>query len=176
MESDKSDELSNSELESIEQRVEQVEQQLSKMLPGRRGVLKGLGAAALGGAAVGGASGGASAQSAAGQVGTSSNPINVFGYDVDASSYTVDNDSALMSVAASGSVTLSSGTATVDTSISATGATFYLALGVDDPNTDAKIAGRLFWDDSAGSYKIEVVEDGTSIGNPTVNYDVLRVR
>lgn len=80
------------------------------------------------------------------------------------------------SVAASGQTTLSSGTAVVDTGISATDATFSLALGIDDPNADAKITGRLFWDDSAGTYKIEIVEDGTSVGNPTVNYDVVRVR
>jgi hypothetical protein len=69
-----------------------------------------------------------------------------------------------------------SGTATVDTGLSTTDATFTLALGIDDPDADAKIAGRLFWDDSAGTYKIEIVEDGTSVGNPTVNYDVVRVR
>lgn len=77
---------------------------------------------------------------------------------------------------ASGQATLSSGIATVNTGISATDATFMLSLGIDDPNADAKVAGRLFWDDSAGTYKIEVVEDGTNIGNPTVNYDILRVR
>lgn len=75
-----------------------------------------------------------------------------------------------------GSVTLSSDTAVVDTGVSATDATFTLALGVDDPNADVKVAGRLFWDDSSGTYKIEIVEDGTSVGNATVNYDVLRVR
>lgn len=82
---------------------------------------------------------------------------------------------ALTAVAATGQVSLSSGVGTVDTGISATDATFYLALGVDDPGADAKVTGRLFWDDSAGTYKVEVVEDGTS-QNPIVNYDVLRVR
>lgn len=88
----------------------------------------------------------------------------------------VDGDTALTAVAATGQVTLSSGSAVVDTAISVTDATFYLALGIDDPAADAKVAGRLFWDDSAGTYKMEIVEDGTSVGNPTVNYDVLRVR
>ena len=81
-----------------------------------------------------------------------------------------------LSVAATGQVTLSSGSAVVDTGLSATDATFYLALGVDDPNADTKISGRLFWDDSAGTYKIEIVETDTSVGNPTANYDVVRVR
>jgi hypothetical protein len=72
--------------EQLEQRVEQLEQQLSKMLPGRRGVLKGLGAAAIGGAAVGGATGGAAGQSAAGQIGTESEPVDVEAASVGAQS------------------------------------------------------------------------------------------
>lgn len=88
----------------------------------------------------------------------------------------VDSTSALISVAASGAVTLSSGVATVDTALSAVDATFYLALGIDDPNANCKLTGRLFWDDTAGTYQIEIVEDGTNVGNPTVNYDILRVR
>jgi hypothetical protein len=51
-----------------------------------------------------------------------------------------------------------------------------LALGIDDPNADAEVAGSLFWDDSAGNYEIRIRETETSVGNPTVNYDVLRVR
>lgn len=86
------------------------------------------------------------------------------------------NNSISMDQAASGQVSLTSGTAVVDTGISATDATFQLAIGVDDPNADCKLTGRLFWDDSAGTYKVEIVEDGTSVGNPTANYDVIRVR
>jgi len=78
------------------------------------------------------------------------------------------------SVAATGEVTLSSREAVVDTGISTTDATFSLALGVDDPGADAEVSGRLFWDDSAGTYKVRIVEQ-TSV-NPTVNYDVVRVR
>jgi hypothetical protein len=63
---------------------------------------------------------------------------------------------------ASGQTTLSSGSAVVTTGITATDATFFLGLGLDDPDADAKVAARLFWDDS--------------VGNPTVNYDILRVR
>lgn len=79
-------------------------------------------------------------------------------------------------VAASGQVQLSSGSAIVSTNVSAVDATFNLALGVDDPGADCKVTGRLFWDDSAGTYKVEMMEDGTSVGNPTINYDVIRVR
>jgi len=65
--------------EELASRVDELEQTVSKMLPDRRGVLKGLGAAAIGGAAVGGATGGASGQSAAGQIGTESEPVDVEG-------------------------------------------------------------------------------------------------
>lgn len=95
---------------------------------------------------------------------------------VDAPGYTVDGDAVAQSVALSGQVQLSSGEATVDTGISATDATFNLALGVDDPGADVDLSGRLFWDDSAGTYKIQIVEATTSVGNPTANYDVVRVR
>lgn len=88
----------------------------------------------------------------------------------------INNDTIAQSVVASGQVALSSGEATVDTGVSAVDATFTLALGVDDPNADVDLAGRLFWDDSAGTYKIQIVEGTTSVGNPTANYDVVRVR
>lgn len=71
---------------------------------------------------------------------------------------TENSGSFEMNVVASGQVSLSSGTAVVDTALSATDATFQLALGIDDPGADAKVSGRLFWDDSAGTYKIEIVE------------------
>lgn len=77
--------------EQLESRVEELEATVSKMLPGRRGVLKGLGAAALGGAAVGGATGGASGQSAAGQVGTEDSPVDVEAADVAAQSVSTDD-------------------------------------------------------------------------------------
>jgi hypothetical protein len=89
---------------------------------------------------------------------------------------TLGTDTLAQAVVASGQVQLSSGTAVVDTGLSATDATFQLAIGIDDPDADAKVSGRLFWDDSAGTYKIEIVESDTSVGNPTVNYDIVRVR
>lgn len=76
----------------------------------------------------------------------------------------------------SGQVSLSDGSATVDTGVSATDATFTLALGIDDPAADCKVSGRLFWDDTAGTYKVEIVEQETSVSTPTVNYDILRIR
>lgn len=85
-------------------------------------------------------------------------------------------NSIAQNVVASGQVTLSNSSGVVDTGLSTTDATFNLALGLDDPNADCKISGRLFWDDSAGTYKVEVKESGTAIGNPTVNYDIVRVR
>lgn len=82
----------------------------------------------------------------------------------------------LDNVATSGQVTLSGGLAEISTNVNATDATFMLALGIDDPNADAEVAGSLFWDDSAGNYEIRIRETETSVGNPTVNYDVIRVR
>lgn len=70
-------------------RVDELEQTVSKMLPDRRGVLKGLGAAAVGGAAVGASSGGASGQSAAGQIGTPDDRVDVFANNYDVAGETV---------------------------------------------------------------------------------------
>jgi hypothetical protein len=98
------------------------------------------------------------------------------GEQVDVGQLDVDGSVVASTVAASGQVTLSSGEATVDTGISATDATFSVALGVDDPGSDVDVAARLFFDTSAGTYKINFVESSTSVGNPTVNYDVVRVR
>lgn len=80
------------------------------------------------------------------------------------------------SVVDSNNVTLSTGDAVIDTGISTAGATFYVPFGISDPDADTKVSVRQFWDDSAGTYKVEFVEQGTSVGNPTVNYDIIRVR
>lgn len=85
------------------------------------------------------------------------------------------SNSAFLSVAASGSVSLSSGQAVVSTGLGTAGATFYLALGIDDPDADTDISGRLRWNDTAGEYEVVIVEVDTSV-NPTVNYDILRVK
>ena len=102
---------------------------------------------------------------AAGQVGTDSDPVDLVAYSLADR----NGDNALMQVAASGSTTLSGGSATV-TVEAASGSTYYLALGTDE---NAKISGRVFDD---GDVTVELVETDTSVGNPTVEYDVLRVR
>jgi len=81
----------------------------------------------------------------------------------------------LVSSAMSGSVTLSSGSATVDTGIPTSEvATFGLFLG---PSTsDADVAGDIRADSGTGTYVIDIEETDTSVGNPTVAFDVLRVR
>jgi len=167
------DEMSDSELAELAKKVaDRLE---------RRGVVAG-GAGIAAGSALGWlASGEARAGSdQVGTIGTSSSPVDIEAEDISivSSGNLADNSGNAMldSVATTGQTTLSAGAAVVDTGISATDATFTLALGIDDPDADAKVTGRLFWDDSAGTYKIELLEDGTSVGNPTVNYDVVRVR
>lgn len=148
----------------LEATVEQQQQTIKRMLPGRRGVLKG--AALLGGGGlVGALSADRVSAQASGQVGTTSEPIDAVLYSMDDRS---GND-AFREVVASGSVQLSSGSATV-TVEAASGTTYYLALGTDD---NAKVSGRVFDD---GDVKVEIVETDTSVGNPTVLYDVLGVR
>jgi hypothetical protein len=73
-------------------------------------------------------------------------------------------------------VSLTSGSATVSTGITATDATFYPAIGVDDPGADVTgLAAQLDFDTSTGEYKLTVKETDSS-QNPTVNYDIVRVR
>jgi len=81
----------------------------------------------------------------------------------------------LQGVVSSGEASLSNNVAEVATGISATDATFMLALGIDDPNSDAEVAGALFWDDSVGEYEVRIRETETDV-NPTVNFDIIRVR
>lgn len=153
----------------LEQTVEQQSETIAKMLPGRRAILSGAVGASLGAAGMFSATERASAQ-ASGQVGTSSKPLDVEGYAVNVQNkLTASGTNALIDVAASGSVTLSSGSA-IETVETASGSTYYLALGTDD---NAKVSGRIFDD---GSVKVEIVETDTNVGNPTVEYDVLRVR
>lgn len=94
---------------------------------------------------------------------------------VDAGTYSLGGDTYAQSVVASGQVALSSDTGVVDTGESATDATYRVALGVDDPNADVKLSATLFWDDSAGTYKVEITENLGGV-DPTVNYDIIRTR
>ena len=85
----------NADREELAERVEQLEQTVSKMVPGRRGVLKGLGAAAVGGAAVGASSGGASGQSGpAGSQGTPEEPNDMYASDLDVANQVSIGDTA----------------------------------------------------------------------------------
>jgi len=148
----------------LEATVAQQQETISQLLPSRRRVLQ-AGGLVAGGGALGALTAERASAQASGQVGTTSDPIDVIAYSVqDRSGSTM----ALENVA-SGSVQLSSGSATV-TVESASGTTYYLALGTDD---NAKVSGRLFDD---GSVKVEFVETDTSVGNPTVFYDVIQVR
>jgi hypothetical protein len=84
------------------------------------------------------------------------------------------NESGL-DVIASGSVTLSSGAATIDTGVATTTtATFSVFLG---PATDdANLAAEVRSDSGSNNYEINLVETDTSVGNPLVEYDVVRLR
>lgn len=79
-------------------------------------------------------------------------------------------------VVASGSVTLSGGVATVDTGVAnTTTATFMVALG--PATSDADVGAELRADSTSGNYEVDIEESpDTSVGNPTVEYDVVRVR
>lgn len=95
------------------------------------------------------------------------NVTNGLSYDDAAPSFGMD-------VVATGSVTLSSGSASIDTGVgSATTATFMVALGpsTDDADVAADIKAV-----SGGNYQVDVEETDTSVGNPTVEFDVVRVR
>jgi hypothetical protein len=148
----------------LEATVEQQQETIRSMLPGRRGVLK-AGGLLAGGGVLGALTADRAAADAEGQVGTTSAPIDVVAYSLQDRSGT----QAFIEVVASGSVQLSSGSAAV-TVETASGTTYYLALGTDD---NAKVSGRVFDD---GDVTVEIVETDTSVGNPTVEYDVLRVR
>ena len=92
----------------------------------------------------------------------------------DGLSYDDANATVEMNVVATGNVSLSSGAATVDTGISeSTTATFQVAIGptTDDAEITASIQAN-----SGGNYTVHFDEINTSVGNPTVEYDVIRVR
>jgi hypothetical protein len=89
--------------------------------------------------------------------------------DAHHAKYTITDD-----VEVTGSVALSSGSATVDIGVaSTTTATFMTALGpaTDDAEITASIQAN-----SGGNYTLHLDEINTSVGNPTVEYDVIRVR
>jgi hypothetical protein len=76
----------------------------------------------------------------------------------------------------SGTATLASGSATVDTGISSTSAVIDAAASPVDPDADAKVETSVFWDDSAGTYKVEIDEVDTAVGGFDANYRWEQVR
>lgn len=155
----------------LEQTVQQQQQTIQQLLPSRRGVIK-AGGLLAGGGLLGAVGSERVAADAEGQVGTLSKPLDVIAWSLQDRS---GSNMALKNVA-SGDIQLSSGSATVSTGVSTTGATFYPALGVQDPDADVNLAAKLFFDDSAGVWKITIDEIDTNVGNPTALYDIIRVR
>lgn len=95
--------------------------------------------------------------------------------DIDAPGFTIGGSPIASAVVASGSVQLSSGSATIDTGVATTNtATFTVALG---PATDdADVGADVRSDSGSGNYEVDIQETDTSVGNPTVEYDIVRVR
>ena len=90
--------------------------------------------------------------------------------------YTIGNQKLATEIVDSGQVSLASGSATVTTGITATDATFYPAIGVDDPGADVTgLAAQLDFNSTSGEYELTVKETDSS-QNPTVNYDIVRIR
>lgn len=74
----------------------------------------------------------------------------------------------------SGQVTLSSGSATVTTGVSSsTTATFQVAAGPTTDDAEIEWSVRAV---SGGNYQVHFHETNTSVGNPDVEYDIIRVR
>lgn len=95
-------------------------------------------------------------------------------YDIRADEMQFNGSTLSQGVDTSGQVTLSSGSATVTTSVSSgTTATFYVAIGpvTDDAEVEWSIRAV-----SGGNYQVHFHETNTTVGNPTVDFDVIRVR
>jgi len=163
----------------LRDRVDELEQQQSdnepqSWSPTRRRVLGALTGGGIGLLALLSASSPAAA--APDQLGEPSRRVDMYLGFANATSFTLEGSPIATAVVASGQVSLSSGSATVSTGVTATDATFYPAIGVDDPGADvAGLAAQLDFDTSEGEYYLTIKETGTS-QNPTVNYDIVRAR
>lgn len=92
----------------------------------------------------------------------------------DGLSYDDGNAEVGLNVVASGVTTLSNGEATIDTGVTtAVTATFQPALGPASNDVDVAAEVRSA---SGGNYEVDIVETDTNVGNPTVEYDIIRVR
>jgi hypothetical protein len=88
--------------------------------------------------------------------------------DVSATDTDTDTNTQAFSLAASGSTTLSSGAGTVDTGVS-TDSDHY-DVNVNPGSADIAVS----LDGSGSNYVIHFEENSTSVGNPTVDYQLLR--
>lgn len=86
------------------------------------------------------------------------------------------------SVVASGTVTLSSGSATISTGVTTSATNIDVRLdpsgngdGSGANTASVAVAARVYWrgDLSTPEYEVEILEDGTSVGNPDVSYKVV---
>lgn len=85
-------------------------------------------------------------------------------------------DTSDQDVVDSGTVQLSSGSAVIPTGL--TSADLNISLdpsgGANSNASDVKVAARAFYDSAANEVKVEILEDGTSVGNPYVGYTVVQ--
>lgn len=89
--------------------------------------------------------------------------------------YDDGTDELGLDIIASGQDTLSSGSLTIDTGVDKDAtATFGAFIG--GATDDAEVAADTHPDTGTGTHVVEIQETDTNIGNPTVNYDIVRVR
>jgi uncharacterized protein YaiE (UPF0345 family) len=86
-----------------------------------------------------------------------------------------DKPTIAVDVVASGTVTLSSGQATIDTGIATTTTATFMPAAAPATN-DADVAADVRADSGSGNYEIDIQETDTDVGNPDVYYDIIRVR
>jgi len=167
------------EVRNLQDRVAELEQQqpderTQSWSPTRRSLLGGLTGGGIGLMAL--LSTSSPAAAATDQLGEPARRIDMYQGFANATSFTLEGSPIATAVVASGQVSLSSGSATVSTGVTATDATFYPAIGVDDPGADVTgLAAQLDFDTSAGEYILTIKETESS-QNPTVNYDIVRAR
>jgi len=75
-------------------------------------------------------------------------------------------------ISSTGQVTLSNGKAIEKTGISDTDATYLISLGTKQLSVNCDFDARLFWDNSAGEYKLKIFATASA---PTINYDILKM-
>lgn len=77
------------------------------------------------------------------------------------------------SVVDSGTVQLSSGATVIDTGLAQAAVDVALdPSGGGQNSSDVKVSWRSFFDSAAGTVQVEIFEDGSSVGNPYVGYEI----